>query len=213
MELPLATDNPFDLDALEGGVEVSIEASHNADAIIVEGDACRRIVQLQGEIKDKQAESSRLKAKVIALAKYDWYHTNLGRDKLQTSIKVCDDTGTEVSLSTNEKVKAIPMQTADGKPNPKHGILMAITRGDTESVYRRRDHFEFSMDAVPQQHRQTLKEFLADIGISPKGVLVPREHMHSVGRIPAGQDNYLNPDQQRKLEDKLGSRTWSIRTK
>ena len=28
---------------------------------------------LQGEIKDKQAESARLKAKVIALAKYDWY--------------------------------------------------------------------------------------------------------------------------------------------
>ena len=213
MELPLATENPFDLDALEGGVEVSIESSHNAGAILVEGDLCRQIVELQGEINDKQTESARLKSKVVQQAKHDWYNTNLGKDKLVTSIKVCDDTGTEVSLSTNEKVKAIPMLKSDGKPNPKHGVLMSITRGDTESVYRRRDHFEFSMDAVPQEHRKKLKEFLADIGIAPKGVLVPREHMHSVGRIPAGQDNYLTPDQQRKLEDKLGSRTWSIRTK
>ena len=203
--------NPFNLDALEqGGVEVSIAPTNGA--VFVEGDTCKNLVELAGEIKDLSNELSRMKASVIAEVKPAWYKANQGAETLQTAIPVCDDTGTEIKVIATGKVKPIPFLGSKGDPNPVHGVLSSIME-DTSSCYRVRENFEFSLEAVPEKDRDKVKAYLASLGVVPKRVLVPLEHMHLVGRIPAGPDSYLAYHHQQKLEDAVGARTFSVRTK
>ena len=214
MQLPIEEECFFDLDALSGesGVEMSVEAAP-IGAVFVEGDKCSRYVQVQGEIKDLKTEADLLKDSIIGQAKPDWMRQNVGATKLDTSIPVCHDTGTEIKFVATGSVKSIPLTKPDGSPNPRAGTLVAIMGKNVDKCYITKESFEFSLDAIPDKHRQKLRAFLADLGIAPKKTYVPKPHMNMVGQVPAGPSTYLTPKQQAMLEEKLGARTFSLRTK
>lgn len=215
MDLPLAEESTdfFNFDSLESGVEVSVAPSAPSGAMFIEGGSLTRYVELQGKIKDLQNEAACIKEDVLEEVKPQWMESNAGQAKLNTSMPVCDSQGTEVKLVATSNVKSIPALTSTGKPNPKHDIVTQLMGSNVDKCYREVESYDFSLDSIPLVKREKVKEALAAMGIVPKVTLVPLEHMHAVGRIPAGPNRHLTVSQQQMLEDKLGARTFSLRTK
>ena len=206
------TESFFDLDALETGVEVSIEGpSHGA--ALVGGSTVTQYVEVAGRIKDLTAEKERLKATIMETAKPAFYGANKGRADLVTDIPVCDEEGTEIKLIAHSNTKVIPVLTTTGKPSPNHGVVTKLFKDNVDVYYSESESVSFSLDVLPVEERSKIRKYLAEKGIAIKRTLVPRECLNGVGKIPAGPDRSMTLEHQAKLEAMLNSRTFSLKTK
>jgi hypothetical protein len=214
--LGLNGDSFLDLSAIEDGVEISVDTSSGSNAVHIEGDTCQRLVDVSGEIKDLQSEQAILKDAILKSGKTQFFANNgnaMTPDDLDTQVSACDDTGTEVKVIAQRQVKPIPMLTTAGKPSKGAAVVNKVFGDNTHKYYDTINQVSFSIEQLPVEDRERIIAYLNKVGVPIKRVLVPHPELHLVGRIPAGQDSNVSPTQQMKLEDALGSRVWSVRTK